>query len=118
MKNKYDIHERIYKFVIRVLNLIKFIPKTPENLVLIGQITKSVTSTRANDNEADGTVSRKDFISKYSIVRKEAKETNYWLRVIGNTNPKLKARMLDVIRESEEIIKIVTAIIFNTRKSG
>jgi len=40
----------------------------------------------ANDQEADGTDSRKDFIAKYCIVRKEGKEINYWLRLIEDTN--------------------------------
>src|SRR5258708_37330291 len=81
-----DIHERIYKFVIRVLNLIKYIPKTSENIVLIGQITRSATSMGANDQEADGAINRKDFVAKYSIVRKEGKEINYWLKIISDTN--------------------------------
>jgi len=81
-----DIHERIYKFVVDVLNFIKTLPKTPQNLIIINQISRSVTSMGANDQEADGTDSRKDFIAKYCIVRKEGKETNYWLRLIEDTN--------------------------------
>ncbi|MBI1982472.1 MAG: four helix bundle protein [Candidatus Levybacteria bacterium] len=73
----HDIHERIYRFVIRVINLVKQLPKTPENIILINQITRSATSMGANDQEADGTDSKKDFVSKYTIVRKESKETNY-----------------------------------------
>ncbi|HKC14547.1 MAG TPA: four helix bundle protein [Patescibacteria group bacterium] len=111
-----DIHERIYKFVIRVLNLIKYIPKTSENIVLIGQITRSATSMGANDQEADGAINRKDFVAKYSIVRKEGKEINYWLKIISDTNPKLKSRMQDLIDESEELIKIVSTIIFKTKR--
>ena len=114
-KPKRDIHERIYKFVIRVLNLIKYIPKTSENIVLIGQITRSATSMGANDQEADGTNSKKDFVSKYSIVRKEAKETLYWLNVIADTNPTLASRMKDLMNEAEKIIKIVSSIIWKTR---
>lgn len=88
-----DIHERIYQFVIRVINLIKQLPKNPENIILINQITRSATSMGANDQEADGTDSKKDFIAKYVIVRKEGKETNYWLRVIADTNELFRPRM-------------------------
>ena len=111
-----DIHERIYQFVIRVINLVKILPKTPENIILINQITKSVTSMGANDQEADGTDSRKDFISKYAIVRKESKETNYWLRVIADTNPTFKARMQELMQEGKEIVKIVSTIILNSKR--
>ena len=111
-----DIHERIYQFVIRVINLVKILPKTPENIILINQITKSVTSMGANDQEADGTDSRKDFIAKYAIVRKESKETNYWLRVIADTNPTFKPRMKDLMQEGKEIVKIVSTIILNSKR--
>ncbi len=111
-----DIHERIYKFVIRVLNLAKSLPPTKQNLILIDQITRSSTSMGANDQEADGTDSKKDFISKYSIVRKEGKETNYWLRLIENTNPDFSSRMKSLIQEGKEIVKIVSAIIISTKR--
>lgn len=111
-----DIHERIYQFVVRVINLIKVLPKTPENIILINQVTRSVTSMGANDQEADGTDSRKDFVAKYAIVRKEGKETNYWLRLIADTNPSIGDRMADLRQEGKEIVKIVSAIILNTKK--
>lgn len=117
MKKVYekDIHERIYAFVVRVLNLLNYIPKAPQNVIIIQQLTRSVTSIGANDREADGVNTKKDFIHKYTIVRKEAKETDYWLSLISDTNPKLSVRMYDIIREGKEIIKIVSSIINNTK---
>lgn len=111
-----DIHERIYAFVIRVINLTRQIPKNQQNLILINQIVRSVTSMGANDQEADGTDSRRDFIAKYVIVRKEGKETNYWLRLISDTNPEYSARMESLMQEGKEIVKIVSAIILNTKR--
>jgi len=111
-----DIHERIYKFVIRVIALVKVLPKTPENVILIKQVTRSSTSMGANDQEADGTDSKKDFIAKYAIVRKEGKETMYWLRLISDTNSHISPRMKDLQQEAKEIVKIVSAIIINTKK--
>jgi four helix bundle protein len=113
-----DIHDRIYKFVIRVLKLTKQLSKTSENLIIINQITRSVTSMGANDREADGVTTRKDFVHKYSIVRKEAKETDYWLNIIADTNEIFKPRMKDLITEGQEIIKIVSSIIYNTQKNN
>lgn len=113
-----DIHKRIYDFVIRVLRLIKELPKTSENTIIIYQITKSATSMGANDREADGVTTKKDFIHKYSIVRKEAKETDYWLNIIADTNPGFKSRMKEIIQEAQEIIKIVSAIIYKTQTNN
>lgn len=117
-KGTRDIHDRIYKFVIRVLRLIKQLPKTPENLIIINQIARSVTSMGANDQEADGVTTKKDFIHEYSIVRKESKETVYWLNIIADTNDFLKPRMQGLILEGEEIIKIVSTIIYNTQRNN
>lgn len=111
-----DIHERVYQFVIRVINLTKILSKTPQNLILINQVIRSATSMGANDQETDGADSKKDFIAKYSIVRKEGKETNYWLRLIADTNPEFRSRMKELMQEGKEIVKIVSAIMFNARK--
>ena len=86
MKKDYDIHERIYKLIVRVIILVNKLAKTPSNFVIINQILRSVTSMGANDQEADGTLTKKDFIHKFTIVRKENKETNFWLRLIVDTN--------------------------------
>ena len=113
-----DIHERIYKFVLRVINLTKALPKTPQNDVIIHQVIKSATSMGANDQEADGSESRKDFIAKYSIVKKETKETNYWLRVIEDTNPTIKERIVGLKKEGLELVKIVSSIIISTKRKN
>ncbi|MEK7533831.1 MAG: hypothetical protein AAB600_00700 [Patescibacteria group bacterium] len=52
-EKSYDIHERIFNFVISVIEFLNKIPKTSTNLIFIGQCTRSVTSMGANDQEAD-----------------------------------------------------------------
>ena len=119
MSKRYDndIHKRIYKFVIRVINLTKILPKTPQNEIIIYQLVKSVTSMGANDQEADGAESKKDFIAKYTIVKKENKEANYWLRVIEDTNPpEIAKRMGSIRKEGLEILRVVSTIIINTKR--
>ena len=69
-----DIHERIYQFIIRVLNLLKELPKTQENIIFSEQTIRAVTSMGSNDQEADAAESKKDFISKYSIVKKKQRD--------------------------------------------
>jgi four helix bundle protein len=46
------------------------------------QLAKAGTSIGANVEEADGALTKKDFVNKIAIARKEAKETRYWLRLI------------------------------------
>lgn len=61
--------------------------------------------------EAQGGQSRADFISKVSIARKEARETLYWLRLLTACSIVPESRLKDLIRESNELVAILTAII-------
>ena len=118
-KNKkiYDIHERIYQWVISIINFTKELPRTQSNLIIIPQLTEAVTSVGANDQEANGSNSKKDFIAKYSIVRKECKETLYWLRVVNDTNPPQFVRKVQLLTdEGREIGNIVSTIMNNAKK--
>ncbi len=113
----YDIHERIYQFIVRVIKLVNKLPKTPSNLVIIAQILKSATSMGANDQEADGTLTKKDFLSKFGIVRKENNETNFWLRLIADTNsPIIRKEALELLEEGKELVAIISSILIKSRK--
>ena len=117
-EKNYDIHERIFNFVISVIKFLNKIPKTSTNLIFIGQCTRSVTSMGANDQEADGALTKKDFVHKFTDVRKEGKETIFWLRVIIRTNDKnysLEGERLT--SEGNEIVAIVSTIIKNASKN-
>ena len=91
-KPRYDIHERIYDFIVRVIKLVNSLPKTASNSIICQQLLRCATSVGANDQEADGTLTKKDFVHCYTVVRKEIKETNFWLKLIADTNPTLKPK--------------------------
>ena len=111
MKN-YDIHERIFDFIVKVINFLNKLPKTPTNLVFINQVTRSVTSMGANDQEADGALTRKDFVHGFTLVRKEGKKSVFWLRLIEKTNlPKFGSEAFSLISEGREIVAIISTII-------
>ncbi len=115
-KKNYDIHRRIYNFIVLVINLVNSLPKTASNLVIIGQILRSATSMGANDQEADGTLTKKDFLHCFTIVRKESKETNFWLLLISDTNlPLIREKALEILSEGQEIVAVVSSIINKTR---
>jgi four helix bundle protein len=114
----YDIHERIFNFVISVVEFLSKIPKTSTNLIFIGQCTRSVTSMGANDQEADGALTKKDFIHKFADVRKEGKETIFWLRVVARINSKSYLPEGEkLISEGNEIVAIVSTIMKNAANS-
>src|SRR3989338_7164365 len=116
IKKTYDIHDRIYRFIVEVIMLINSLPKTPSNYVITGQILRSVTSMGANDQEADGTLTKKDFLHCFTIVRKEGKETNFWLSLIADTNGlAIKNEAIGILQEGNEIAAIVSSIFNKTR---
>lgn len=109
--SNYEIHDRIFNFVVEVLKFLNKLPKTPTNLIIINQITRSATSMGANDQEADGTSTTKDFIHCLTTVRKEGKETMYWLKLIAKTNENYQSRATTIFNEGMEIVAIVSTII-------
>ncbi len=113
----YDIHPRIYSFIIRVIRLVNSLPKTESNKIITNQLLRCVTSIGANDQEADGSLTKKDFLHTYTIVRKESKETYFWLSLIADTNIILEKRMKDLLKENQEIVAIISSIINKTRSN-
>lgn len=118
MNKTYDIHERIFNFIVDVISLLNKLPKTPTSLIIISQATRSVTSMGANDQEADGALTKRDFIHGFTIVRKEGKETIFWLRLIGRMNNELREESELLTKEGNEIIAVVSTIIKNANKSN
>jgi four helix bundle protein len=114
MSKVYDLRERLLIFSKRILQICKTLPKIPECEGIRKQLGDAATSIGANYEEADGALTKKDFVNKVGISRKEAKETRYWLRVISGTYIDEKEIFAD-IKESEEIINILSAILI---KSG
>jgi four helix bundle protein len=114
----YNIHERIFNFIVNVINVLNKLPKTPTNLIFINQATRSVTSMGANDQEADGSLTKKDFVHGFTLVRKEAKETVFWLKLAEKTNSdKLSLGFSSLLKEGDEIVAIVSAIIKKVSES-
>jgi four helix bundle protein len=103
--------DKSYAFAIRIVNLYKFLYQEKKDTVLSKQILRSGTSIGANAEEAVGAQSRKDFISKLSIAYKEARETNYWLRLLRDTNFLNQEQAASLLMDCEELLKITGSIL-------
>ena len=113
--NYQELKQRILRFVLRVITLIKILPDNRINRIFVDQIIRSASSIGSNFEEADGTPTKKDFIYKMGLVKKEAKETKYWLKLIRLTNDKKLYQEIDENGiENEELIKIFAKIIINS----
>jgi four helix bundle protein len=66
--------------------------------------------------EADEANSKKDFLNKIAIAKKETKETKYWLRLAAYTLPKFKDEARNLWKEAQELNLIFAAIVRNSKK--
>ncbi|MFA5830558.1 MAG: four helix bundle protein [Candidatus Paceibacterota bacterium] len=107
---RYDLEERTLEFSKQIIRLLKALPKNTINFKLIDQCVRSGTSVGANYREANETETKKDFVFRIRISRKEAKETYYWLLLIVEANPEFTERVKPFIQETNELIKIFAAI--------
>ena len=106
----YDLKDRTFKFAQRIMDISEILSDKPQYDILRKQLTKAGTSIGANVEEADGTITKKDFVNKMAIARKEAKETRYWLRLISGKYLEEEEINPD-INECQELIYILSSII-------
>ena len=83
MNKPYDLEERTLQFAKEVRLFIKTLEKTIVNIEDAKQVVRSSGSIGSNYIEANESLSKKDFVFRIKISRKEAKESVYWLRLIN-----------------------------------
>jgi len=109
------IQKKSYNFALKIIELYRKLVKGNE-YILSKQLLRSGTSIGANVEEAQAGQSRADFVSKISIASKEARETNYWLRLLRDSKTLDEADVKSLLSESDAIIKILTSIVKSTNQ--
>lgn len=109
---QYDLEERTFKFAKYVRQFVKGLSKTIANLEDSKQVIRSSGSVAANYIEANESLSKKDFIMRIKICRKEAKESRLWLNLINVINDqKAEKERVFLINEATELMNIFGSII-------
>ena len=112
MNKPYDLEERTFQFAKEVRLFIKTLNKTIANIEDGKQVVRSSGSIGSNYIEANELLSKKDFIFRVKISRKETKESVYWLRLFSETNELSDIKLASkLIQESTELKKILSSII-------
>jgi len=112
MTKPYDLEERTLAFAKEIRLFVKTLPKSTANFEDAKQLIKSSGSIGANYREANEKLSKKDFLLRMKISRKEAKETLYWLQLIDSTNNLLNTEEIHkLMNEATELKKILSSII-------
>lgn len=110
-KNNFKIafNKRLIIFSLDVIKLASDL-RNNRNLVSIAdQIIRSATSIGANIIEAKSCGTRKDYIRFFEIALKSGNETKYWLILIGECDAAYKQRSQDLLRECDELCRIIGA---------
>jgi four helix bundle protein len=112
-----DIVERTFEFAVRIVKLADTLGRRSRiGEKLASQIIGSGTSIGANVEEAQAAESRADFIHKYRISLKEARETKYWLRLVVGAGLIAEKSAAALRTEADEISRVIAQIVINTRK--
>lgn len=106
-QKQYDLEERTFQFAKNTRLFVSNLPKKLTNMDDIKQLIRSSGSIGANYIEANDSLSKKDFIMRIKISRKEAKETRFWLRLIDEN-----AKDRDILlKKATELMNILGAIL-------
>ncbi|PYV34448.1 MAG: four helix bundle protein [Acidobacteria bacterium] len=116
--NAQDIRQRSFAYALRAIKLYQALVKRKDGAgwALGRQYLKSATSIGANIEEAQSGESRADFIHKYGIAQKEARESLYWLRLLAESRILSNERLNSIIQERDELVAIITAIIVKIKR--
>jgi len=113
---KRDIPARTFEFARRVVMLCRTLDQSPGvSRTLANQLLRSGTSIGANVEEGQGSQSRADFIAKYYIACKEARETHYWLRLLAAAEIIPAEKLKEITDEAGQLVAILTSIVKKCR---
>ena len=109
---QYDLEDRTLKFAKNVRSFVKRMPKTIGNIEDGKQLVKASGSVGANYIEANESLSKKDFIMRIKICRKESKESRYWLRLVDiDDNQQMDNERNSLVKEATELMNIFGSIL-------
>ena len=114
---KYDLEERTLRFARKIREFIKKIPKTIQNFEDSKQLNRASGSVGANYIEANEALSKRDFLHRVKICRKETKESIFWLKLLDlNNDIILEKERQELIQEATELMKIFGSMVFKLDK--
>lgn len=108
-----QVLEEMIQLSVDVINLCQKLT-LPRSVV--DQITRSVTSIGANFAEAQDASSKKDFLNKIYIAKKEASETKYWLAIVEKLSGSRKVS--EFSQRTQKFVMMLQKIINTSKESN
>ena len=113
-----DLRVRTLNFAKDVLKLCQQIPHDSESGTLKRQLLRAATSVGANYRAALRARSRRDFLSKLSIVEEEADECIYWLELLETAGTVTPEKIAPLSKEADELVAITVASKRTVKRKG
>jgi four helix bundle protein len=111
-----NLKDRTFRFALAIANLIQVLPNNTINKTYGNQLVRCSSAVGANFRASQRAKSDKDFINKLKIVEEEADESVYFLELLQPFNKRQDSLFPPLIKEGNEILKIIAASINTTRK--
>jgi len=111
----YNLEERTALFAEKIIDLCKSTPKNTVTTPIVDQLIRASSSVGANYREANGASSKKDFKNKIFTCKKEAKETEYWLRLLARADNRTLEEGRILWKEAHELTLIFSKIASSTK---
>jgi four helix bundle protein len=108
---RFDLEERTFQFARRTRVFVTTVARTIGNVEDARQVIRSSGSVGANYIEANEALSKKDFVLRIKICRKEAKESRYWLRLIEALEAEAAGERKSLMQEAQELMNIFGSIV-------
>ena len=106
------IEDRTYRFALELVRAYRGMPPVDAaDRVMWQQLLKAGTSIGANSAESGGAQSRNDWLTRRYIALKEAREAQFWLRLLNDTRPSRSAAVANLQQEAGELVAILTAAV-------
>ncbi|MGA7295283.1 MAG: four helix bundle protein [Terriglobales bacterium] len=111
------LKRRTKSFAIRVVNLFRSLPYSPDAQTLGKQLLRCGTSVAANYRAVCRARSQAKFIARMAVVLEEADETVFWLELLSETGVVREERTMDLLNEANELVKIFGASLRTSKQT-
>jgi four helix bundle protein len=106
---------RTKKLAVAIIKLVDKLPRSLASDAISRQVIRSGTSIGANYRAACRAKSTPDMINKMKIVEEESDETQYWLEILVEAGLVPKNQVVDIYKETNEILAMTVASIKTLR---
>ena len=112
------LRDKSYAFALAIVRQVRTLRRQSQEYELFSQLLRSATSVGANVEEANAGQSRRDFVAKLAIARKDANEARYWLRILRDAEVMEAVVVSRLIEDCEELIRMLTASVKTAQQTN